>query len=241
MITVFTNNENEYWEAKQKWAKHTNIHYILGDIRDFELVLRASYCADYVFNCAAIKHVSICEDNPEYAYDVNVNGLLNILDAMPTNFVQVSTDKAVEPTSVMGTTKKLGEKLVLTRGYSFVRFGNVLGSRGSIVPIVIDKLKNGRLIPLTHPEMSRYFITLKEAAKFIIDTALYKEMGFGYVPKLKQVKIIDMINEIAKEEGYNIGDYHIEIIGRTPGEKLVEKLISDTEDYTEKGEVYIIK
>lgn len=249
-VVVFANNENELWETQQRFQKHDFIDYVLGDIREYDAVDNVLLGIDYAFNCAALKHVPICEKNPYEAVKTNIEGLYNIIQACKINcvqkLIQMSTDKAVEPICVMGATKFIGEKLCKRENdgvtkISCVRFGNVLGSRGSIVPIIEEKLKNGKVIPLTDIAMERYVITIEDAGRFIINCCVLAEGGETFVPKLVSVKIVNLIRSVAEANGFAYNDYEIDIIGRRSGEKLKEKLIADNEEYEDKGGWYEIK
>ena len=233
-IRVFTNDENSLWEAKQKWGTNNEMRYFLGDIKDYERVLDSMTKVDYVFNAAAIKHVPFAEENPLEAVKTNIIGLYNIIQAGLVHKVEkilhISTDKAVESTSVMGATKMIGEKLLQVRWSQnpevemvCVRLGNVWDSRGSIVPLIHECERLQKPIPLTSPDMTRYFMSPEEVIEFI--TLAFRLGGDGeiYIPKLKVVRILDVI------QGQVGIDYPCEIIGIRQGEKLTEKLITEEE------------
>ncbi|MHA1641609.1 MAG: SDR family NAD(P)-dependent oxidoreductase, partial [Promethearchaeota archaeon] len=173
-IRVLSNSENELWETKLKFKDSVRkLRFLLGDVRNFERINRAAQNADYIFNAAAIKHVPISEYNPMEAIDVNIHGLENLIEAAFKNnvkkLIHISTDKAVVPTTVMGATKMLGERLCISRELakgsysteiSCVRFGNVLGSRGSIVPLIKEQINNGNSVTLTDDKMRRFFMSI---------------------------------------------------------------------------------
>jgi len=247
VIRVFANSENSLWLSRQQW-KEINIRYLLGDIRSLERVRSALKDIDYVFNAAAVKHVDFAEYNPMEAVSVNINGLNNIIQACIERKVKkllhISTDKVVNTSTVMGATKLIGERLVQIRWSQnptvqmvVVRLGNVWNSRGSIVPLIHECMKQHRPIPLTHPEMTRYFIQPEELIKFVMDAFENGGKGEIYVPKLKVVKILDLIHN---EAGIS---YPFETIGIRRGEKLSEELISQEElrFATELQDKWIIK
>jgi len=208
-------------------------------------------CVDYAFNCAALKHVPFCEENVINAVYTNILGLENILRACKLNMVQffihVSTDKAVQPTSVMGATKLIGERLCLSKDWftmvSVVRFGNVFGSRGSLIPVIERNLMDGKVVPLTDERMKRYFITVEKAAQFIINAMKIMDGGEIFVPEMKELFITDVIDEVIRESGIPPSEVTIDIIGKRPGEKLRERLMTTEEELRKikRGEVYIIK
>ncbi len=194
-----------------------------------------------IFHAAAYKHVPLMEQHPADAAYVNVGGTLALLGAAEANnvdrFVFVSTDKAVRPTSVMGASKRIGEMLVadaarrLGRPYVSVRFGNVLGSNGSVVPIFQAQLANGEPLTITDPEMTRFFMTIPEAAWLILDAAALGRDGDLFVLDMGQpVKVMDLARDLIRLSGRDPSTQPIETIGLRPGEKLHEELFYDGED-----------
>jgi len=193
-----------------------------------------------IFHAAACKHVPMMEEHPSEGVQVNVGGTMAVLsaavDAGVPRFVLVSTDKAVEPSSVMGATKRLAEWLVADaaartgRPYVAVRFGNVLGSAGSVLPIFQAQLENGEAITVTHPEMSRYFMTIQEAGWLILDAAAIGRPGDLFVLDMgAPVKIIDMVHDLIRLAGRDVESVPIRYTGLRPGEKLHERLFYETE------------
>lgn len=257
VIRIFTNDENGLFECEQKFGD-VGFRYILGDIRDFRAVKMALADVDYVFNCAAIKHVSICEYNPMEAVSVNVLGLNNIIDACfkkrVKKLIHVSTDKAVEPSCVMGATKMIGEQLCASRQeskgsnntlISCVRFGNVLDSRGSLVPKIQEQIRKGFTVTLTDERMKRYFIGKQDAGRFILDVCRDAKGGEIFIPKLEEIYIKDLINNVITQYAPLVNKdpkiIQIKIIGIQNGEKLREHLYSENEKIIEENERYIIK
>jgi len=223
------NNEEELHNSQLKWKEYPNIRYLLGDIRNLERVKRALKNIDYVFSCAAVKHVPFAEGNPIEAVMINIIGLYNIINACVVQGVKsllhISTDKACYPTCVMGATKFIGEQLcqILAEQNSelriiVIRSGNVWNSRGSFSLLLEKYKKENKPFPLTHPDMKRYFIEKDELGKFIMEAFDKANSGEIWVPRLKEKLIIDLI-----------GDYPYEIVGCRKGEKLEEKLISEEE------------
>jgi len=232
-IRVFSNDENSLWECQQKW-NNNRIRCLLGDVRNLERVRRALKGVNYAINCAAIKHVPFCEYNPMEAVSVNIMGLDNIITASIEHKIKkllhISTDKAIEPSSLMGCSKKISERLLQVRWSQdpliqmvCVRLGNIYGSRGSIVQIAKEKKEKKEPILLTNIDMERFFMYPKEMIDFITKAFIEGKNGEIWVPKLREQKLIDVIQEIVGK------DYPIEIIGNRLGEKLHEKLISDYE------------
>jgi FlaA1/EpsC-like NDP-sugar epimerase len=195
---------------------------------------------DIIFHAAAYKHVPLMETHPSDAVQVNIGGTLAVLEAAEASgverFVLVSTDKAVEPSSVMGATKRVAEWLVgdvaerSGRAYVSVRFGNVLGSNGSVVPIFQNQLERGEPLTITHPDMTRYFMTIPEAAWLILDAAALGRPGQTFVLDMGEpISIIDLAKDLARLAGRDPESVPIEITGLRPGEKLTEALFYDTE------------
>jgi FlaA1/EpsC-like NDP-sugar epimerase len=250
-IQVVSNNENELWESDQLFKRNKNIIHFFIDIRDYDIVDNLLINTDIVFNCAAIKHVPIAENFPLEAVKTNCLGLNNILKAcevnMVTKMIQISTDKAVEPSSVMGATKLIGERMVLNRNdllmASVVRFGNVYGSRGSLVPIVERCLENGKKIPITDANMKRYFIKIEKAVEFIVNCADIMVGGEIFIPEMESELVVNIIDNIIKESGIPPSEVEFEYIGIRPGEKIKELLLTGEE--ANKAEIikggYVIK
>jgi FlaA1/EpsC-like NDP-sugar epimerase len=214
----------------------------LCDIRDKRRVdaIFDTWRPDVVFHAAAHKHVPILQDNPDEAVKTNVLGTANVIDACHTffadRFVLISTDKAVAPANVMGATKRFAE--IMTQAaqhrqsgcvFTAVRFGNVLGSRGSVVPTFVNQIKNGGPVTITDPEMTRFFMTIGEAVQLVLQAGAIASGGEIHVLDMGQpVKILDLAHRMIRMAGLVPGeDIAIEIIGRRPGEKLTEELAID--------------
>jgi len=241
-LLLFSNNENELWESKNHFANQPSalphIEYMFGDIRDKPSVKTAIENADYVFNCAALKHIGFCETSPADAVKTNIKGLMNIIDACNAEkvklFVQISTDKAVEPTSVMGATKMIGERLCKDNGCPkiIIRLGNVLNSRGSLLPQLEKYMESFGKLFITDSEMKRYFITQPDLAQFIMkachhaDTQPPVNLGNIYIPKMEEIAVMDLVREFCTQKGINP---EIEFFGKGDAEKLSERLYSQSE------------
>jgi FlaA1/EpsC-like NDP-sugar epimerase len=233
IIRVFSNDENSLWECQKKWGSD-KVRYLLGDIRDYHRVLMALNGIDFVFNCAAIKHVPFAEYNPIEAVQTNIIGLDNIIRASiqcnVNRLLQISTDKAVEPTTIMGCTKMIGERLVQMRWAQnpwlrmvIVRLGNVYGSRGSIIELARKLRAENKPITVTNLDMERYFMEPQKVVDFIIEAFNNGKRGEIWVPKLHPESLMKVIS---REVG---NKYPIEIIGKRKGEKIHEKLRTDYE------------
>jgi len=237
----------------------SQLRYLLGDVRNFDRVKRAMSGIDYVFNAAAIKHVPIAEYNPMEAVTVNIIGLDNIIEAAFIQNVQkiihISTDKAVTPTTVMGCTKMLGERLCISRNWakgsstmniSCVRFGNVLGSRGSIIPLIKSQIEQGNEVTLTGAKMKRFFMSLSQAVQLVLRAMMISLGSEIFVLKMPTVLIKDLISVIIEEYAIKIGkdpkNIKIKDIGPRIGEKFDEDLLSPIEyDYCfEMDDMYVI-
>ncbi|MBI1751991.1 MAG: polysaccharide biosynthesis protein [Acidobacteria bacterium] len=204
----------------------------------------------FVFHAAAHKHVPYLENHPEEGIENNIFGTLNVLNAAKSagtrKFVNISTDKAVNPTSVLGATKRIAEFLVLRAAeselgdsrYMSVRFGNVLGSRGSVIPLFQEQIRRGGPITVTHPEMTRYFMTIPEASQLVLQAGMLGRTGQVFVLDMGQpVRIVDLAADMARLSGLTPGfDIDIQFSGIRPGEKLFEELFTDKEH--RKSEVH---
>ena len=246
-IRAVDNNESELFLLGQEYAySEQRITVYLGDVRDYKKMENVCAGVDILFHCAAFKHVFLAEYNPFDAVQTNLMGANNVIQAAMHNRVSrvifTSSDKAVNPTSVMGTSKLMGERLITSANivsfsghqiFSSVRFGNVIGSRGSVVPIFIDQIKKGGPITLTSKDMTRFFMTIKEAALFVIDTARRACGGEVFVTKMPVMRIEDlaqaMVDLMAPLYGYAPEDIPIKTIGIKCGEKLYEELLSAEE------------
>jgi len=243
-VVVFSNDEHAQYKMEEEFDDKRLV-FIIGDIRDEDRVNYAIKGTDIVFHAAALKHVDICEFNPSEAVTVNILGTKNIIDAASKENVKkvisISTDKAVNPTSVLGSTKLLAEKLISAESFhrksntvfSSVRFGNVLNSRGSIIPHIKRQIMKGGPVTLTHKKMKRYFMTREESVNLIISASKLALGGEVFVLKMPVILLSDLfetiIESLAPKYGYKQSDIKTKIIGMKPGEKLFEYLITDFE------------
>jgi FlaA1/EpsC-like NDP-sugar epimerase len=257
-IRVLDINETALFELENE-LNSNKIRCFIGDVRDKDRLKRAIEGVDIVFHAAALKHVPLCEFNPFEAVKTNVIGTQNLvevaMDEKVEKFITISTDKAVNPVNVMGTTKLLAERLTISANlykgdrktaFSVVRFGNVLNSRGSILPLLKEQIKKGGPVTLTHPEMTRFIMSINEAVRLVLKACYLAKGGEIFILKMPSVRIRDLIEvvieELAPKYGYNPEDIKIEIIGKRPGEKLYEELIIEEEIYKLKdlGDMFIV-
>ncbi|PEO38852.1 nucleoside-diphosphate sugar epimerase/dehydratase [Bacillus wiedmannii] len=239
------------YKELQKNRSETHLIPVIGDIKDafFMDFVFQLYSPDIVYHAAAHKHVTLMEDNPLEAIQNNIMGTKNIVHASKKHkvkkFIMISTDKAVQPTSIMGATKKIAEWIVQqqnqetnhTTTFSVVRFGNVLGSRGSALPLFWNQIHTGAPITLTHPEVERYFMTIPEASKLVIEASWMSLGGEVFILDMgKPQKLRQMIHKMIRLAGKKTSDVQIKYIGLSKGEKLSEELFESTERIVEKHE-----
>ncbi len=244
VVRVLDNNERNLFELEQDCrGKTKRLRLLVGDVRDPERLSKAMRGVDYVFHTAALKHVYLNEYSPFEAVKTNVLGTQNVIDMALENDVKkvifISTDKAVNPTSVMGTTKLLGEKLMTAANYHrgtrrtifcSVRFGNVLVSSGSVVPIFLEQIKNGGPITVTDPKMTRFIMPNSRAVELVLKSASIAKGGEIFILKMPAIKIIDlaeiMVKKFAVRFDRSPKDIKINVIGARPGEKLHEEILT---------------
>jgi len=247
-VRVFSRDEHKQFMLQQQY-RHLpagKVSFLIGDIRDRDRVFLAMEGVDIVFNAAAMKHVPMCEYNPFEAIKTNVLGSENLVDAARREnvdiYVHVSTDKAAMPINVMGATKLLAEKIALSanhyRGnrvtrYCAVRFGNVIGSRGSVVPLFLEQIKRGGPVTLTDPAMTRFMLSIPQAVDLVLKSALLTKGEELFILKMPVVKIGDltraMIEVLAPRFGHDPKNIEIKISGRREGEKVYETLLNEEE------------
>lgn len=240
------NNESELFFLEQEYIDFPNSTFFLADVRDRDKLCRKMRGIDIVFHTAAFKHVILCERSPFEAVQTNVNGVQNVIFAAcecgVKRVIFTSSDKAVNPTNVMGTSKLMGERLMTAANsndrqkgplFASTRFGNVLGSRGSVIPIFREQIKKGGPVTLTDPEMTRFIMSIQEASQLVVDSAVLARGGEVFVTKMPVITIKDlaevMIEELSPGYGHDPKGIAIETIGSKPGEKLYEELMTQEE------------
>lgn len=240
------NNESNLFFIDQRYLDDARARFFIADIRDRDELIRRMRGIDIVFHTAALKHVILCERSPEQAVQTNIHGVQNVIAAAIENGVErvifTSSDKAVNPTNVMGTSKLMGERLMTAanshkRGsgpiFASTRFGNVLGSNGSVIPIFHNQIANGGPVTLTDPEMTRFVMSIEESVRLVIDSAEVARGGEVFITKMPVIRIKDlatvMIEALAPKHGYDLHGIQTTVIGTKPGEKLYEELMSDEE------------
>jgi len=243
-VKVFTNDENGLFELAQPYGMYPNVELTLGDVRDARSLDAAVEGCDYVFHAAALKHVDFCEANPYEAISTNIMGTQNVIEASAKQhvkrFVLISTDKAVNPVSTMGATKLLAEKLVIRASrqtdktiFSAVRFGNVIGSRGSVVLLFEKQVRSGRPLTITDPKMTRFIMATSDAARLVLRSSTMAMSGEIFVLKMKTVRFGDLAEAsrvfFARMLGKEASSIKISVVGTRPGEKMHEELLNSSE------------
>lgn len=240
------NNESGLFFLDQRYLNDPRARFFVADIRDRDELTSKMCGIDIVFHAAALKHVILCERSPEQAVQTNIHGVRNVIEAAKANGVEkvifTSSDKAVNPTNVMGTSKLMGERLMTAansnkrgKGPIFVstRFGNVLGSSGSVIPIFHNQITAGGPVTLTDRSMTRFVMSVEEAVRLVLDSAHQARGGEVFITKMPVLRIEDlakaMIEELAPPYGIKPEKIKITEIGTKPGEKLYEELMSTEE------------
>ena len=247
-LIVFSRDEQKQHEMRQAGFDHPNLRYFIGDIRDAARLRRAFEGVDFVVHAAALKQVPACEYNPMEAVKTNILGSSNVIDAAldagVERVIALSTDKAVNPINLYGATKLAAEKLFVQSNayaggresrFACVRYGNVVGSRGSVVPVFLRQREEG-VMTITDERMTRFWITLEQGVRFVIRCLEEMHGGEVFVPKIPSMKVIDLARVVAPQAEINV-------IGIRPGEKLHEVLISEDEARTvvELDDMYVVQ
>ncbi|MGD8458172.1 MAG: UDP-N-acetylglucosamine 4,6-dehydratase (inverting) [Anaerolineales bacterium] len=247
-IIVFSRDELKQHEMRLMGFNQDNLRYFIGDVRDQERLRRAMENVDIVVHAAALKQVPACEYNPMEAIKTNIFGTSNVVEAALDTGVKkvlsLSTDKAVNPVNLYGATKLAAEKLVVQSNsyaggretrFSCVRYGNVVGSRGSVIPKFLQQRENGKLT-ITDERMTRFWLSLRQGVEFVIHCIELMHGGEVFVPKIPSTKIVDIANAIAPNA-------ELEFVGIRPGEKIHEVLISEDEARTtiELEDKYVVQ
>ena len=247
-LIVFSRDELKQHEMRVAGFTHPSLRYFIGDVRDVDRLRRAMHGVDIVVHAAALKQVPACEYNPMEAIKTNILGSSNVveaaLDANVKKVLALSTDKAVNPVNLYGATKLAAEKLLVQSNsyaggmatrFSCVRYGNVVGSRGSVVPIFLQQKTSGKL-SITDERMTRFWLTLEHGVRFVIHCIEVMHGGEVFIPKIPSMRIVDVANAIAPGVG-------LEVVGIRPGEKLHEVLVSEDESRVtvEMEEMYVVQ
>jgi FlaA1/EpsC-like NDP-sugar epimerase len=259
-IRIFSRHEEGHHQLMHELAgEEKKVRFIIGDIRDRERLALAMEGVDIVFHAAALKHVSLCEYNPFEAVKTNIVGTQNVIEvargAGVAHVIGISTDKVAEPESVLGVSKLMAEKLFLAtyfyKGdtgtkFTCVRFGNVLGSRGSILSLIKSHIFKGQPVPVTDPGMTRFFMTIPEAVSLVLDAAVLGKGQEVFVLKMPAARLRDVIKagiaHFAPKFGKKPSEVAVNIIGKRKGEKMHEKLLADheVESALETRRMYIL-
>lgn len=238
-IRIFSRDEKKQDDMRKKYASE-KIKYYIGDVRDYRSILNASRGVDYIFHAAALKQVPSCEFHPVEAVKTNVLGTENVLEAAITNEVSrvvcLSTDKAVYPINAMGISKAMMEKVMVAKSRTVnpnktvicgTRYGNVMASRGSVIPLFVDLIKAKKPLTITNPDMTRFMMTLEDAVDLVLYAFKNGDNGDIFVQKAPAATIQTLA--IAITELMGVPDHKIDIIGTRHGEKLYEALLSREE------------
>ncbi len=248
-LIIYSRDEQKQFQMEQEFpvSKYPAVRYFIGDVRDLERLKRALTGVDYVIHAAAMKHVHIAEYNPDECVKTNVGGAENLIKAaLETNVkkvVALSTDKACAPINLYGATKLTSDKLFIAANnikgfkdikFSVVRYGNVMGSNGSVIPFFINKKKEG-VLPITDPNMTRFNISLAGGVDMVLHALEHAWGGELYVPKIPSYKIMDVAEAIGPECEHRVS-------GIRPGEKIHEEMITSSDSFTtyDLGKYYVI-
>ncbi|MFD2520271.1 UDP-N-acetylglucosamine 4,6-dehydratase (inverting) [Emticicia soli] len=248
-LIIFSRDEQKQFQMAQEYpdTKYPQIRYFIGDVRDFERVKRALRGVDYVIHAAAMKHVPIAEYNPMECVKTNILGAENIINACLETDVErvvaLSTDKACAPINLYGATKLASDKLFVAANnikgwnpikFSVVRYGNVMGSNGSVIPFFINKRKEG-ILPITDPSMTRFNISLQGGVDMVMHALEHAWGGEIFIPKIPSYRILDIAQAIAPE-------CETKVVGIRPGEKIHEEMISESDSFLtyDLGKYYTI-
>ncbi len=246
-VIVFSRDELKQYEMAQG-VTDSRVRFFIGDVRDTDRLYRAFNGVDIVIHAAAMKHVGACEYNPFEAVKTNIHGAQNVIEAAidcgVERVIALSTDKAAAPINLYGATKLASDKLFVAANsyvgdkktrFAVVRYGNVVGSRGSVIPFFRKMKETGRRLPVTDERMTRFWITLDEGVQFVLDSLRRMRGGEIFIPKIPSMNIIDLAKAVSPEA-------KIEVVGIRPGEKLHEVMITedDARHTVEFDQYYVI-
>jgi FlaA1/EpsC-like NDP-sugar epimerase len=259
VVRIFSRDEYKQFELQQEMSKYKNIRYLLGDVRDLERLKRAMEDIDYVFHVAALKHVPACEYNPFEAVQTNIIGTQNVIQAAlyagVKKVIFTSTDKAIAPTNTYGASKLMAERLIASAQnhsgsnqtiFAAVRFGNVMGSRGSVIPLFKSQIEKEREITVTDITMSRFMMTVEQATSLTIRAMEIAQGGEVFVLKMPVICLRDLVDVVISEMATKLGIHREEIsireIGLRPGEKMYEELMTyeEAKDALELPDMFVI-
>jgi UDP-N-acetylglucosamine 4,6-dehydratase/5-epimerase len=251
-IRILSRDEKKQYDMRLHYGNNTKLKFFLGDIRDYSRVKEVTKGVNIVFQAAALKHVPFCEQNPFEGVQTNILGVQNViksaLEEKVEKFITISTDKAVKPVNVMGMTKAVQERLTIAANlsplnsgtvFSCVRYGNVMSSRGSVIPFFKDKLSRNEDLLLTDVGMTRFMLTLSDAIDLVLYAIDNSKGGEIFVKKSPSAKILDVARILSEDMGIN---FNFKLIGKFPGEKIHEILITEEELIRTKnmGEYFIV-
>lgn len=258
-IRIYSRDESKQFDLNRQLGSDDRLRFLIGDTRDLPRLRRALEGVDYLFHAAAMKHVFACEYNPFEAVKTNVIGTQNVIDAAidldVSRVLFASSDKAVNPTSTMGTSKLLAEKLITAATYwrgshrtifTTVRFGNVVGSRGSVLPLFLEQIAAGGPVTLTDRRMTRFIMSIERAVDLMLSAMAMAHGGEVFVLKMPALRIEDLAsvlrNHVSPRYGHAVEDVVIEEVGMQAGEKTAEELVADEEltRCLETDEMYIV-
>lgn len=245
-ICCLDNNESQLFFQEQEFIRDERVRFFLGDVRDLDRLRAIMLGVEAVFHVAALKHVVMCERSPMDAIQTNILGVNNIIQAASEAKVKkvifTSSDKAVNPTNVMGTSKLMGERLITAANssqytgetiFSSTRFGNVLGSSGSVIPIFRKQIENLGPLTLTSKEMTRFILSVEQAVQLVVDSSKIAKGGEVFITKMPVIRIPDlaevMVQVLAPTYGHSISSIETVEIGAKPGEKIYEELMNEEE------------
>ncbi|OLO37211.1 hypothetical protein BTR23_13875 [Alkalihalophilus pseudofirmus] len=245
-VRIFSRDEYKQYQLQNRFRGRKDLHFLIGDVRDYDRVFSAMKDIDYVFHVAAMKHVPACEYNPYEAVLTNINGTYNLIKASIAQNVKkvvfTSSDKAISPTNTYGATKLIAERLISAAQYgkghinttfASVRFGNVMGSRGSAVPLFVNQVKEDQRITVTDLKMTRFIMTLRQATMLTIKALQQSKGGEVFVLKMPVITLGDLVNVVielaCKKYNLKSNEIKIEEIGLRQGEKMYEELMTSDE------------
>lgn len=256
-VVVFSKDDSKQYLMQQNYADQGNLSFCLGDIRDYARVEFVTRGMDLIFHTAALKQVPVCETNPFEAAMTNIMGSENLIRASIHNkvgkVINITSDKAVNPINIMGATKFISEKqfkqanILLNNEHTklcSVRFGNVIGSRGSVIPLFMNQAKSGRPLTITDSNMTRFFMTISEAVSLTLKAAYYSVGGETFILKMKSLRIqelVEAVQEYCRKQGSSVPP--TKLIGVRSGDKMYEELMTadEVDNALEDDELYVIR